>query len=51
MYDLSARKYRQTKVPDSPKNLVKSLTYSSLSHISKYANRINFVVLVQNSRA
>ncbi|HBA59867.1 MAG TPA: inosine/guanosine kinase [Elusimicrobia bacterium] len=49
LHDLSARKYHQTKVPNSPKNLVNSLTYSSLSQISKYANRVSFEVLAQNS--
>ncbi|MFA6433205.1 MAG: inosine/guanosine kinase [Elusimicrobiales bacterium] len=49
LHDLSARKYHQAKVPNSPKNLVDSLTYSSLSQISKYANRVSFEVLAQNS--
>jgi len=49
LHDLSARKYHQTKVPNSPKNLVNSLSYSSLSQISKYANRVSFEVLAQNS--
>ncbi|PIU19051.1 MAG: inosine/guanosine kinase [Elusimicrobia bacterium CG08_land_8_20_14_0_20_59_10] len=49
LHDLSARKYHQAKVPNSPKNLVNSLTYSSLSQISKYANRVSFEVLAQNS--
>ena len=49
LHDLSARKYHQAKVPNSPKNLITSLTYSSLSQISKYANRVSFEVLAQNS--
>lgn len=49
LHDMGARKYRQTKVPKSPKNLVGSLTYSSMSQISKYANRVSFEVLAQNS--
>jgi inosine kinase len=49
LHDLSARKYHQAKVPNSPKNLINSLTYSSLSQISKYANRVSFEVLAQNS--
>ena len=49
LHDLSARKYHQAKVPNSPKNLENSLTYSSLSQISKYANRVSFEVLAQNS--
>jgi len=49
LHDLGARKYHQDKVPNSPKNLVNSLSYSSLSQISKYANRVSFEVLAQNS--
>jgi inosine kinase len=49
LHDMGARKYHQTKVPKSPKNLVDSLTYSSLSQISKYANRVSYEVLAQNS--
>lgn len=49
LHDMGARKYHQTKVPKSPKNLVDSLTYSSMSQISKYANRVSFEVLAQNS--
>lgn len=49
LHDLSARKYHQAKVPNSPKNLINSLTYSSLSQISKYANRVSFEVLARHS--
>ncbi|HNW45137.1 MAG TPA: inosine/guanosine kinase [Elusimicrobiales bacterium] len=49
LHDLSARKYHQAKVPNSSKNLINALTYSSLSQISKYANRVSFEVLAQNS--
>jgi inosine kinase len=49
LHDMGARKYHQAKVPKSPKNLENSLTYSSLSQISKYANRVSYEVLAQNS--
>jgi len=49
LHDVGARKYHQTKVPKSPKNSVNSLTYSSLSQICKYANRVSYEVLAQNS--
>ena len=49
LHDMGARKYHQAKVPKSPKNLVEALTYSSMSQISKYANRVSFEVLAQNS--
>jgi len=49
LHDMGARKYHQAKVPKSPKNTVESLTYSSLSQICKYANRVSYEVLAQNS--
>ena len=49
LHDLSARKYHQAKVPNSPKNLCNSLLYSSMSQLAKYANRVSFEVLAQNS--
>lgn len=49
LHDMGARKYHEAKVPKSPKNAVETLTYSSLSQISKYANRVSFEVLAQNS--
>jgi inosine kinase len=49
LHDVGARKYHQTKVPKSPKNSMNSLTYSSLSQICKYANRVSYEVLAQNS--
>lgn len=49
LHDLSAKKYHKTKVPNSPKHRSDYLTYSSLSQICKYANRVSFEVLNQNS--
>lgn len=49
MHDLSANLYHRMKVPKSPKHVAKFLTYSSISQISKYANRVSFEVLSQNS--
>ncbi len=49
LHDVGARKYHQAKVPKSHKNAVNSLTYSSLSQICKYANRVSYEVLAQNS--
>ena len=49
LHDLSANLYHRIKVPNSPKHVVKFLTYSSISQISKYANRVSFEVLSQNS--
>lgn len=49
MHDLSANLYHRLKVPNSPKHATRFLTYSSISQISKYANRVSFEVLSQNS--
>jgi inosine kinase len=49
LHDLSANLYHKTKVPNSPKHVANFLTYSSISQISKYANRVSFEVLSQNS--
>jgi inosine kinase len=49
LHDLSANLYHRQKVPKSPKHVARFLTYSSISQISKYANRVSFEVLSQNS--
>jgi inosine kinase len=49
LHDLSANLYHRLKIPNSPKHNVNFLTYSSISQISKYANRVSFEVLSQNS--
>lgn len=49
LHDLSANVYHKMNVQDSCKHLQPALTYSSLSQISKYANRVSYEVLVQHS--
>jgi inosine kinase len=49
LHDLSANLYHRNKVPNSPKHVTNFLTYSSISQISKYSNRVSFEVLSQNS--
>lgn len=49
LHDLSANLYHRNKVPNSPKHAARFMTYSSISQISKYANRVSFEVLSQNS--
>jgi inosine kinase len=49
IHDMSANLYHRQRVPNSPKHNGEYLTYSSLSQISKYANRVSFEVLSQNS--
>ncbi len=49
LHDISANVYHRNKVPNSPKHVADFLTYSSISQISKYANRVSYEVLSQNS--
>ncbi len=49
LHDMVANDYHKTVVPNSPKHCAEYLTYSSISQISKYANRASFEVLIQNS--
>lgn len=49
LHDISANLYHRQAVPNSPKHDGSYLTYSSLGQISKYANRVSFEVLSQNS--
>lgn len=49
LHDLSANAHHRLGVPNSPKHDKQYLTYSSISQISKYANRVSFEVLNQNS--
>ena len=49
LHDLSSNVYHKLNVPNSSKHIQKALTYSSLSQISKYANRVSYEVLVQHS--
>jgi inosine kinase len=49
LHDISANCYHREVIPNSPKHLSTYLTYSSISQISKYANRVSFEVLNQNS--
>jgi inosine kinase len=49
LHDMTANLYHRNKVPNSTKHNEHYLTYSSLSQISKYANRVSYEVLNQNS--
>ena len=49
LHDMCANIYHKRKVPNSTKHVANFLTYSSLSQISKYANRVSYEVLNQNS--
>lgn len=49
LHDLSANLYHRNKVPNSNKHNLPCLTYSSLSQVCKYANRVSYQVLNQHS--
>jgi inosine kinase len=49
LHDIAANGYHKQNVPDSAKHAADFLTYSSLSQICKYANRVSYEVLTQHS--
>ncbi len=49
LHDMAANQYHRRLVPKSPKHDAQFLTYSSFHQVAKYANRVSFEVLRQNS--
>ena len=49
LHDMAANSYHRSKIPNSPKHEIEYLTYSSLSQICKYSNRVSFEILSKNS--
>ena len=49
LHDMAANRYHRMKIPNSPKHSAIYLTYSSLSQICKYSNRVSFEILSRNS--
>ncbi len=49
LHDMAANRYHRMKIPNSPKHAANYLTYSSLSQICKYSNRVSFEILSRNS--
>ena len=49
LHDICANDYHKLNVEKSSKHEQPALTYSSLSQISKYANRVSYEVLVQHA--
>lgn len=49
LHDMAANQYHRRLVPKSPKHSATFLTYSSFHQVAKYANRVSFEVLRQNS--
>lgn len=49
LHDMAANRYHRANVPNSAKHSDDFLTYSSLSQVCKYANRVSYAVLTQES--
>ncbi|MCK5883757.1 MAG: inosine/guanosine kinase [Bacteriovoracaceae bacterium] len=49
LHDMASNTFHRAVAPKSPKHQSKFLTYSSLHQIAKYANRVSYEVLKQNS--
>ncbi len=49
LHDIAANKYHRAQVPNSSKHAGEFLTYSSISQICKYANRVSYEVLAKKS--
>jgi inosine kinase len=49
LHDMSANRYHRSSVPNSAKHAHDFLTYSSMSQVCRYANRVSYEVLVQSS--
>ena len=47
LHDMSANRYHHARVPNSAKHVQPFLTYSSMSQVCRYANRVSFEVLAQ----
>ena len=49
LHDMAANRYHRANVPNSSKHVRDFLTYSSMSQVCRYANRVSYEVLVQDS--
>ena len=49
LHDVTANRYHRARVPTSAKHARDFLTYSSMSQVCRYANRVSYEVLVQSS--
>jgi len=47
LHDMAANRYHHARVPNSAKHVRDFLTYSSMSQVCRYANRVSYAVLVQ----
>jgi len=49
LHDMSANRFHRSSVPNSAKHVRAFLTYSSMSQVCRYANRVSYEVLAQSS--
>jgi inosine kinase len=49
LHDMAANRYHHRTVPNSAKHVRAFLTYSSMSQVCRYANRVSYEVLIQAS--
>lgn len=49
LHDISANRYHRRSVPNSAKHVREFLTYSSMSQVCRYANRVSYEVLLQSA--
>jgi inosine kinase len=49
LHDMAANRYHRANVPNSSKHVREFLTYSSMSQVCRYANRVSYEVLVQSA--
>lgn len=49
LHDMAANRYHKTRVPNSSKHVREFLTYSSMSQVCRYANRVSYEVLAQSA--
>lgn len=49
LHDMAANRWHKGRVPNSAKHAREFLTYSSMSQVCRYANRVSYEVLVQAS--
>ena len=47
LHDMAANRYHHARVPNSAKHVRAFLTYSSMSQVCRYANRVSYEVLAQ----
>lgn len=49
LHDMAANRHHRASAPNSAKHVRDFLTYSSMSQVCRYANRVSFEVLVQSA--